>query len=103
LVEQHCNPIGEMSIKIEQSREDINSNAGILLLGQLLQLSGWRKIDALRPERIKEGVYSHSTLLKVIIVLLALGRCDFADIPRSQTRYPPFNEYCITHNGFSLQ
>lgn len=69
-----------MSIKIEQSREDINSNAGILLLGQLLQLSGWRKIDALRPERIKEGVYSHSTLLKVIIVLLALGRCDFADI-----------------------
>lgn len=73
-----------MNIKIEQGSEDLNSNGGILLLGKLLQLNGWNKIDALRPDRIKEGVFSHSTLLKIVTVLLALGRNDFADIIQHQ-------------------
>ena len=38
-----------MMIKIQQGREEINSNGGIILTGALLRLNGWEKIDRMQP------------------------------------------------------
>lgn len=69
-----------MRIKIEQGNEEINSTGGNVLIGALLQLGAWEKINAMKTSRIKYGEVSHGDILKIAIGLLALGRTDFADI-----------------------
>lgn len=69
-----------MSIKIEQGSEEINSTGGNILIGALLRLRSWEKISMMTTGRIKRGEISHSDILKIAVVLLALGRTDFADI-----------------------
>ena len=67
-------------IKIQQGREEINSNGGNILIGALLRLNGWEKIDRMQSQRIKHGEIGHRDILKIAAALLALGRNDFADV-----------------------
>lgn len=69
-----------MMIKIQQGREEINSNGGNILIGALLRLNGWEKIDRMQSQRIKHGEIGHRDILKIAAALLALGRNDFADV-----------------------
>jgi len=69
-----------MRIKIEQGNEEINSTGGNVLIGALLHLGAWEKINAMKTSRIKHGEVSHGDILKIAVALLALGRTDFADM-----------------------
>jgi hypothetical protein len=69
-----------MRIKIEQGSEEINSTGGNVLLGALLRLGTWEKINEMKALRIKHGEVSHGDILKIAVALLALGRTDFADM-----------------------
>ena len=69
-----------MRIKIEQGNEEINSTGGNVLIGALLRLGSWEKINEMKALRIKHGEVSHGEILKIAVALLALGRTDFADI-----------------------
>lgn len=67
-------------IKIQQGREEINSNGGNILIGALLRLNSWEKTNRMQTKRIKHGEVSHGDILKIAAALLALGRNDFADV-----------------------
>ncbi len=67
-------------MKIQQGREEINSNGGNILIGALLRLNYWDKISQMTTERIKHGEISHGDILKIAAGLLAQGRNDFGDI-----------------------
>jgi len=69
-----------MRIKIEQGNEEINSTGGNVLIGALLKLGAWEKINAMKASRIKHGEVSHGDILRIAVGLLSLGRTDFADI-----------------------
>lgn len=67
--------------KIQQGREDLNSNGGIALAGALLGgLKTLDKFDNMVMGKVKKGWTSHSGILKSAAGLLVLGRSDFADI-----------------------
>jgi hypothetical protein len=67
--------------KIEQGSEEINSNGGIVFIGNLLNgLESLKKIDAMNMGTIQKGRTSHSGILKSAATLMALGRNDYADI-----------------------
>jgi hypothetical protein len=67
--------------KIQQGREDLNSNGGIALAGALLGgLKTLDKFNNMKMGKIKKGWTSHSGILKSAAGLLVLGRSDFADI-----------------------
>ena len=55
-----------MMIKIQQGREEINSNGGNILTGALLQLESMKKMNELPTTRIKHGEISHSDILNLI-------------------------------------
>src|SRR5574344_2756664 len=67
-------------IKIQQGREEINSNGGNILTGALLRLKSMTKMNELPTTRIKHGEISHSDILKCQIALSSLGRSDFANV-----------------------
>lgn len=67
-------------IKIQQGREEINSNGGNILIGALLQLESLEKMNKMQTTRIKHGEIGHRDILKIAAALLSLGRSDFADI-----------------------
>ncbi len=69
-----------MNIKIAQGNEEINSTGGIILVGKLLALNAWEKINDMTTARIKRGEISHGDILKIAAALLALGKTDFVDI-----------------------
>ena len=58
-----------MMIKIQQGREEINSNGGTILTGALLRLNGWEKIDRMQSQRIKHGEIGHRDILKIAAAL----------------------------------
>lgn len=67
-------------IKIQQGREEINSNGGNILIGALLQLEALKKMNKIQTTRVKHGKISHCDILKVAATMLSLGRSDFADV-----------------------
>ena len=70
-----------MKYKIEQGQEEINSNAGICLAGNLLnKLQNLKAIDNMNFPKVKKGHISHSGILKSMMGLLSLGKTDYANI-----------------------
>jgi hypothetical protein len=68
-------------LKIQQSSEDLNSNGGIALAGNLLGgLRNLGKLDRTKMGKVRKGQISHSEILKSAAGLFVLGRSDFADI-----------------------
>lgn len=67
-------------IKIQQGNEEINSNGENILIGALLQLKSWKKLNMMQAGRIKHGEIGHRDILKIAAGLLSLGRSNFADI-----------------------
>ena len=67
--------------KIQQGNEDLNSNAGIVLVGTSLgRLKSLRKIDRMNTKRIQHGWTPHSDILSAVSIMQTLGRNEFADI-----------------------
>ena len=66
--------------KIQQGREEINSNGGNILIGALLRLESMEQKNKMQTTRIKHGEISHSDILTITASLLANGRSDYADI-----------------------
>jgi hypothetical protein len=67
--------------KIQQGNEDLNSNAGIVLVGTSLgRLRSLRKIDRMNTKRIQHGWTPHSDILSSVFIMQTLGRNEFADI-----------------------
>jgi len=70
-----------MKVKIQQCNEEINSIGGISLIGGLFNsLKNLKKIDLLQMTKIKAGKIKHSSILKTIAGLFALGKNDYADV-----------------------
>ena len=67
-------------IKIRQGNEEINSNGGNILIGALLRLKSWERLNMIQTGRIKHGEMGHRDILKIATGLLSLGRSNFADI-----------------------
>jgi len=70
-----------MKVKVQQSREEINSIGGISLIGGLFNsLKNLKKVDLMRMTKVKTGKIRHSGILKTIAGLFALGKNDYADV-----------------------
>ena len=69
-----------MRYKIAQSKETINSNAGICLIGGLLK--NLKPLNYVSKMKFKthKGTISHSNILKSMIGLFGMGRTDYANI-----------------------
>ena len=70
-----------MKARIQQSREEINSIGGISLIGGLLNsLKNLKKVDLMQMAKVKTGTIMHSSILKTITGLFAIGKNDYADV-----------------------
>lgn len=70
-----------MRYNIVQGNEELNSNGGIALVGQLLTpLKGFSAIDRIRMPKVKKGYISHSAILRCKMGLLCLGHDDSAAV-----------------------
>lgn len=68
-------------VKIQRSKEEINSIGGISLIGILLNtLESLKKVDNMRMKNIKKGKITHSDILLCLAGLFSLGRNEYADI-----------------------
>ena len=68
-------------VKIQRSKEEINSIGGISLIGILLNaLESLRKVDNMRMTTIKKGNITHSDILLCLAGLFSLGKTEYADI-----------------------
>ena len=71
-------------IKVTMSSEEINSNAGLLLIGQLLDgnaaLSRW-DTDLPQTHNVK---YTNACIIRTAIALMCLRNSDFADVEQFQ-------------------
>lgn len=67
-------------IKIAQGNEKINSKGGNILIGTQISGIGLEKMDHLTTSKTKHGEFSHSSIVKMAVTLLANGKSDFADI-----------------------
>lgn len=67
-------------IKAQQGSEEINSTGGNILIGALLQLKSWERLNNMQAGRIKHGEIGHRDILKIAAALLSLGRSNFTDV-----------------------
>lgn len=68
-------------LKIQRSKEEINSIGGISLIGILLNaLESLKKVNKMRMKNIKKGKITHSDILLCLAGLFSLGRSEYADI-----------------------
>ncbi len=70
-----------MRIKIERSREEINSVGGISIIGRILnKINNLKKLNTMKFDKVKSGTMSHLDIAKSFAGLLSLGKTDYADI-----------------------
>ena len=62
-------------IKIQQGNEEINSNGGNILIGALLRLKSWERLNMIQTGRIKHGEMGHCDILKIAAGLLSQQFC----------------------------
>lgn len=67
-------------IKLTQGNEKINSKGGNILIGTQISGMGLERMDHLTTLKTKHGEFSHSSIVKMAVTLLANGKGDFADI-----------------------
>ena len=68
-------------VKIQRSKEEINSIGGISLIGTLLNaLESLKKVDNMRMKNIKKGNITHRDILLCFAGLFSLGKTEYADI-----------------------
>jgi len=70
-----------MRIKIERSKEEINSVGGISIIGRILnKINNLKKLNTMKFDKVKSGTMSHLDIAKSFAGLLSLGKTDYADI-----------------------
>ncbi len=68
-------------VKIQRSKEEINSIGGISLIGILLNaLESLKKVNDMRMTTIKKGNIKHRDILLCLAGLFTLGKTEYADI-----------------------
>lgn len=72
---------------VEESSQNVNSNAGIILAKQILDgLPSLARFDSCQPSRksLSSQVYSNSCVAKAEVALMTLGKTSFSDIAAHQ-------------------